>query len=406
MYHARPMLRFVLISVAIFGALNVITISQLIRIHPRRRPLVIALAVICNLMWLFLPWLNARSDLSRAVRATLGPPWFAWLCFVLVYPAVALLAFLLKSAWPSRIFLWATLIAIPIGVYTALVPLDIERVPITIADLPPKLNGARIAVVADLHIGLFTRPSRLRQIFAMTAALSPDIVLLAGDLVDDDPYFVPKLLDGIQPLPPSTPLLAVLGNHEMYGRPLEVIDRLRGSRIRLLVNEGISVIPTLSASEGERAGRSGGDGNEAIRSTRAPRPLATARGDMPAGIWIAGMSDYAASMAALRPNLDAAMANKPAALFPIVLAHQPRAFPEALRRGLPLTLCAHTHGGQFGFRALHWSLAGLFVPYHMGLYRRGASQLYVNTGTGYWLLPWRIGVTPEITLVQLRASSH
>jgi predicted MPP superfamily phosphohydrolase len=73
---------------------------------------------------------------------------------------------------------------------------------------------------------------------------------------------------------------------------------------------------------------------------------------------------------------------------------------------LPLTLCAHTHGGQFGFRALRWSLAGLFLPYHMGLYRRGASRLYVNTGTGYWLLPWRIGVTPEITLVELRPSSR
>ena len=69
----------------------------------------------------------------------------------------------------------------------------------------------------------------------------------------------------------------------------------------------------------------------------------------------------------------------------------------------PLTLCAHTHGGQFGFRPLHWSLAGLFLPFHMGLYERGASQLCVNTGTGYWLLPFRLGMTPEITLIELRA---
>ena len=81
-------------------------------------------------------------------------------------------------------------------------------------------------------------------------------------------------------------------------------------------------------------------------------------------------------------------------------------FDESLRRRLPLTLVAHTHGGQFGFRALHWSLAGLFLPYHIGLYRRGTSQLYVNTGTGYWLLPWRIGVTPEVTLVELRPSAR
>jgi len=39
----------------------------------------------------------------------------------------------------------------------------------------------------------------------------------------------------------------------------------------------------------------------------------------------------------------------------------------------------------------------------MGLYRRGVSQLYVNTGTGYWLLPWRLGLPSEITLIELRS---
>ena len=54
-----------------------------------------------------------------------------------------------------------------------------------------------------------------------------------------------------------------------------------------------------------------------------------------------------------------------------------------------------------GIRRLHWSLAGLFIPFNMGLYQRGTSQLYVNTGTGYWLLPFRLGMTPEITLIEL-----
>src|SRR6476661_1622730 len=125
------MRQFFLIAIAVFAALNAITIWQLIRLHRRKMP-VIVIAAICNLMWLFLPWLNARTDFSRAIRATLGPPWFAWLCFVLVYPVVALISFVLRSAWPSRIFLWATLIAIPIGVYSALVPIDVERVPIEV----------------------------------------------------------------------------------------------------------------------------------------------------------------------------------------------------------------------------------------------------------------------------------
>ena len=357
------MVRFVLIAVAIFFILNVIAISQLLRIHPRRKRLVIAIAVICNVMWLFFPLLNARTDFSRAVRATLGPPWFAWLCFIFIYCAYLLLVFIARVPRrpASRVFLWGTLIALVIGVYTALVPLDVERVPVILDGLPPSLQGTKIALIADLHVGLFTRPSRLRQIFTTAASLSPDVVVLAGDMMDDDPYFATKLLDSTRSLPSSLPLIAVLGNHEMYGAPREVIDRLRGSRIRLLVNEGL--------------------------------PLR--------GLWIAGLSDYAAQTQELRPDFNAALTSRSG--FPIVISHQPKAFPEAQQRRLPLTLCAHSHGGQFGFRRLGWSLAGVFLPYHMGLYRRGVSQLYVNTGTGYWLLPWRLGLPSEITLIELRS---
>jgi predicted MPP superfamily phosphohydrolase len=185
------------------------------------------------------------------------------------------------------------------------------------------------------------------------------VIVLAGDLVDDDPYFTAKLLAS---LPSVVPVVAVLGNHEMYGDPREMIARLGESRVMLLVNDATVMH----------------------------------------GICFAGISDYAARIDALKPNMAVALAKCTAGTVPIVISHQPRAFPEAEQRRVALTLCAHTHGGQCGFRPLHWSLAGLFLPYHMGLYRRGESQLYVNTGAGYWLLPWRLGITPEITLIELR----
>jgi len=203
----------------------------------------------------------------------------------------------------------------------------------------------------------------LETIFTTAAAQKTDVILLAGDNIDDDPVFTSKLLAATGVLDPRMPLIAVLGNHEMYGQPLEVIQRLRGSRIHLLVNEGTAV----------------------------------------KGVWIAGLSDFAARTPTLAPDASAALRGRNAA-FPILLAHQPKAFAEAQKHGLPLTLCGHSHGGQCAFRPLHWSLAGVFLPYHMGLYRRGPSQLYVNTGTGYWLFPWRfgIGISPEITVIELR----
>jgi predicted MPP superfamily phosphohydrolase len=359
--------------VVVFGAFNWLAARQLVRIHPRRKRIVVALLVVGNLMWLFVPWLRTRTDAMRVLRATLGPPWFAWLCFALVYSIVIFALFLAWlpfarrvefvrfARWPSRIFLWTTLAALVAGVYGALVPLRVTRVSVAVDGLPAAAEGMRIAVIGDLHVGLYSRLPRLETIFATARAQKPDVVLLAGDLVDDDPHFASKLLRGIDALGPSIPVLAVLGNHEMYGDPLEMIGRLRGSRVHLLVNDGVPM----------------------------------------RGLWLAGLSDFAAQTPALKPDFDKALAGRGHAL-PILLAHQPRAFPEAVQRAIPLTLCAHSHGGQCGFRPLRWTLAGVFIPYDMGLYRRAASQLYVHTGAGYWLLPWRLGITPEIVLIELR----
>ena len=359
---------FLLIIIAIFAPLNVITYRALNAIHPRRRPFTIALTIIGNAMWLFFPILNARTDFSRALLAILGPPWFAWQCFTFLYCAFLLLVWITRMPfqWPSRIFLTLIAIGSLIGMWQCLVPLYIDRVPVTLDDLPRDLDGKKIAVIADLHVGLFTRPSRLEQIFATTSALHPDVVVLAGDLIDDDPHFIPKLIAGLRALDPHIPLIAVLGNHEMYGAPYEAIAKYRASgRMRLLVNEGVETN----------------------------------------GLWFAGLSDYAARDARLRPDARAALASRPANAYPIVIAHQPKAFADARSQHVALTLCAHSHGGQLGIRSLRWTLAGVFIPYHIGLYREGDAQLYVHTGAGYWLLPFRLGITPEISLIELRAGA-
>lgn len=365
-------LLFLAIAILLFLPFNWITYRQLVRIHPRRKRWIVAAVVAGNLMWPFFPLLRSSTAFARAARAILGPMWFGWTCFAILYSAFILLVLLAWIAFrkrpfaefahgPSKAFLIAGAVACVVGYYHAIVPLRVERVTVRVPNLPASVEGTKIALMGDLHVGLFTRRSRLEKIFSTAASLDPDLVLLAGDLIDDDPYFVPKLLEGTRALPPSTPLYAVLGNHEMYGNAEAVIARLRGSRIRLLVNEGA-----------------------------AYRDL-----------WIAGVSDPAA-MNAPPPDLDKALAGKPAAAMPLVLAHQPKIVGEARKRGMPLQLSAHTHGGQFGIRPLGWSLAGVFLPYHMGLYDTGPTQLYINTGTGYWLVPFRLGMTPEITLIELR----
>ncbi|HSP33010.1 MAG TPA: metallophosphoesterase [Thermoanaerobaculia bacterium] len=353
----------VIIALAILATFDVVAVVALWRLHPRRRALIAPVAIFCNLMWPFLLMLRALTPFSRVVRAVFGPPWFAWISFSIVYVTLMTLIVWTPRAfrvWTSRVLLAIAIVGGAWGFYDAIVPLRVETIPVAIDNLPPEAEGMRIVELADLHVGLFTRPSRLRQFFETIGTLRPDVVVLAGDLVDDDPYFVPKLLRAVDLLDARTPVLAVFGNHEMYGDPLRFLREMRASRVRLLVNEGVAMH----------------------------------------GVWIAGMSDFAAQRPDLRPDMARALAGR-GALLPIVVAHQPKAFDEARRRAIPLTIVAHTHGGQFGIRPLHWSLAGVFLPYDMGLYRRGASQLYVNTGTGFWLVPFRLGMTGEIAVIEL-----
>src|SRR5882757_9633795 len=86
-----PIALIIAIVAATFLIANLATFRILVRVHPRWRAIVIALIVIGNAMWLFLPLLNARTDFSRFIRATLGPPWFAWNCFAILYSAFSLL---------------------------------------------------------------------------------------------------------------------------------------------------------------------------------------------------------------------------------------------------------------------------------------------------------------------------
>jgi uncharacterized protein len=377
---------FLAIAMAIFAIPNVVTWRALFAFHPRRRRAIWTALIAANLFWPLLPivFRDRANDLSRWVRSILGPVWFTGLLFVILYALFVLLVALVWLAvarrkrsfgefgrLPSTVLLSALALLWVAGMYQALVPLEVRHVRVPLEGLPQSFSGYRIALLSDLHVGLFTRPSRLEKISRTVSSLRPDVAVYDGDLVDDDPHFVPKFARGLDALDAQIPVIAVLGNHEIYVDAHEVVRRLRSEpRMRLLVNEGELV---------ER----GGD-----------------------AIWLAGISDYAAGQmgraADLRPDFDRALAGRPEHAFPIVLAHQPRAFPESIERRLPLTLSGHSHGGQFGIRPLGWTFAGVFIPYHMGLYREGMSWLYVTTGAGYWLVPFRFGLPPEIVVIELQ----
>jgi predicted MPP superfamily phosphohydrolase len=89
----------------------------------------------------------------------------------------------------------------------------------------------------------------------------------------------------------------------------------------------------------------------------------------------------------------------------IAFAHNPALWPSLAARGVALTLSGHTHWGQFALPKLGWSLASPFLEHAMAAHVERDALLYISPGTGYWGIPFRIGASPEVTLVTLRAAA-
>jgi predicted MPP superfamily phosphohydrolase len=371
---------------SLFFLANTLSIYSGLSIYPGGWHFVLVGGVLGNLLWLLLPLILRRhsSPFFRFSRAILGPFWVLWNLLIFLYSAFILLlglVWLIGFIWkwvpfgrfahlPSNIFLGILGFICLVGFFQAVFTLRLEKVPVRVKNLPPEFAGFKIAMVSDLHVGLFTRFSRLQQFARLAQSANPDLFAVCGDITDDDPQYLPKFLKSLEVLDPYLPAVGVLGNHDVYADPEKTLHVLEDSRLQMLVNEGMAV----------------------------------KKGD--ACLWIAGVGDQGArrfgKWGSVAPDFDKALEGKPAGTPVVLLAHQPQGFRDAMERKVELTLSGHTHGGQVGFKSWNWSLAKLFMKYHMGHFQEGDCQLYVTPGTGFWVLPVRFGLTPEVTLIELQ----
>ena len=248
--------------------------------------------------------------------------------------------------------------------------LVVREVDASIPDLPAEFDGLSIAQVSDLHVGPHTSRRFLDRVVSTIRGLAPDVIAVTGDLVDDRAEDVESYASTIGKLEAPLGVFMIAGNHDVYAGWDSVETRLRSDvRARLLLNE-VHIIR---------------------------------RGD--ATLVLAGTGDPAGGrrgQSRAAPDVDRTLAGAPNGATVIALAHNPALWPALAKRGVALTLSGHTHWGQFALPSLGWSLASPFLKHAMGAYREEGSLLYINPGTGYWGIPFRIGALPEVTLVRLR----
>ena len=261
----------------------------------------------------------------------------------------------------------------------------IERVDVPIANLPPELDGLRIAQLSDIHIGDYMPPVEIARAVAMANELNPDISMVTGDFVSSEGDPLDACIHELAKLRAPLGVWGCNGNHEIYAGVEDEAERLfRENGMQLL-----------------RAR------NQVIEHKGAHFNL----------IGVDYQRDHMVSGERTGPML-AEIENVIRRDMPnILLSHNPNSFHRAAELGIELSLAGHTHGGQVKFEIVDHSVspARLISPFVAGLYKLpiGSRQqlnangsqkaaLYVNRGLGTFGFPVRIGVPPEVTLLTLR----
>src|SRR5512146_3096666 len=248
--------------------------------------------------------------------------------------------------------------------------LVVRHVDAYVPGLGTSFDGLRIAQLSDLHVGPHSSRRFLDRVARTTRDLTPDIVAVTGDLIDDRAEDVAVYARVFGDLDAPHGVFVIPGNHDVYAGWDAVEHGLRERRLgTVLVNEAHMI-------------------------RRGIEEIAIVGTGDPAGGWRGG------SRAA--PDIDRALADVPDNATVIAFAHNPALWPSLASRGVALTLSGHTHWGQFALPGLGWSLASPFLEHAMGAHVREDALLYISPGTGYWGIPFRIGARPEVTLVTLR----
>ncbi|MEM6408639.1 MAG: metallophosphoesterase [Pseudomonadota bacterium] len=260
--------------------------------------------------------------------------------------------------------------------------------------LSPKFapgESLTIAIVSDIHADRRFMPlRRVAEVVETTNALKPDLIYLGGDLRAQDnlwmtPEPLPELIEVLAGLRAPFGVFATTGNHDWWDdKATQTRNRSEPECVPLLRAAGIKVLR-----------------NEAVRL------------DHHAELWVAGIDSQWAYEGRGRKHgsahdLEAALRDVPFEAFGLLLAHEPDIFPKLPKRTLngpiDLVLSGHTHGGQI--KIFHTRPV---IPSHYG--RRYAyghriedgRDLIVSAGLGCSLVPLRLGVMPEITVVTVRS---
>jgi uncharacterized protein len=254
------------------------------------------------------------------------------------------------------------LLMIVVAFFQGTRPPVISRYEVNLPHLPAELDGSRIVMLSDLHLGSQFGPNWLAKRVAQVEALKPDLILLVGDIFEGHGPPDPGLQALFERLHAPLGTYAVTGNHEFYGNTKPAI------------------------AMGEKAG--------VIWLHDQTREIAP-------GLLLAGVEDLSVQhiRGKTEDRVSPLLTGSPTGGV-ILLSHTPLQVEQAAAAGVGLMLSGHTHNGQIW--PFNYLVAKSF-PYITGRYTIGKMTLIVGRGTGLWGPRMRLWQPGEIIEVELRS---
>ena len=258
----------------------------------------------------------------------------------------------------------------------------VHKVKLRFRDLPEAFDGFTITQLSDIHSGSFDDPIAVRRGIELANSQESDLLVFTGDLVNNKADEMDDWMDHFSSLNAPFGKYSILGNHD-YGDylpwPSEAakeanLDRLKQIQkelgFRLLLNEHVRI---------EKDGQS---------------------------IALVGVENWGKKGFVKHGDLPKASEGISQGDFTILLSHDPSHWEAVTlqhEHHVHITLSGHTHGMQFGIEipGFKWSPSKYIYPQWAGLYKKDEKFLYVNRGFGFLGFPGRVGILPEITVIEL-----
>ncbi|MBP1961210.1 metallophosphoesterase [Paenibacillus aceris] len=254
-----------------------------------------------------------------------------------------------------------------LGSYNARSPI-LRKYEITIPKKAGDWEQLRIAVASDIHLGSIVGNRHLRKLVKRVNQLKPDLILLPGDVIDDDikPFIRYDMGSTMRELQAPLGIYAVLGNHEYIGGHIPAfVEQMDKIGIRVLMDETVHIQERL---------------------------------------YIVGRKDKASERTAEgRKGLTALLEGTDLGQPIIVMDHQPYHLDKAEEAGADVMLSGHTHRGQISPNHL---ITRRLFELDWGYLRKGNLHAIVSSGFGTWGPPIRIGSRSEIIELIIQFKSN